>query len=181
MAHILQPAAVFAGTTDFTTQNAGDSEVKGLELEGSWNATDDLNIYGNYGYMDNKYTHLAAGAVGRFGPELDRTPESNAVLGFNYTVPATVMGGGISFGAQASWVDDYFIGSDNFEPEDLLDAHTLVNAQVGWLSDDDSWEVIVECKNCFDEEWFGNNFFTTLYTADPVRWGIRLKYRYGGG
>ena len=55
----------------------------------------------------------------------------------------------------------------------LIEAHTLVNAQVGWRNDD--WEAVVECKNCFDEEWFGTNLFNVLYTADPVRWGLRVK------
>lgn len=174
----LQIASVIPGTNIFGTNNAGDSEVKGLELEGSWNATDNLNIYGNLGWMDAEYTRLSpeAAATG-LGPELDRTPELNGLLGFNYTVPATALGGEIYFGGQASWTDDYFIGSDNFVPEDLIEAHTLVNAQVGWRSESNRWEVIVECKNCFDEEWLANNFFNTIYPADPIRLGIRLKYR----
>ncbi len=90
----------------------------------------------------------------------------------------TVLGGGIYFGGQLSWTDDYWIGTDNNPGEDLIEEHTLVHLHVGWLSDSDRWEVIVECKNCFDEEWLGNNFFNTIYPADPVRWGIRLKYRY---
>jgi iron complex outermembrane receptor protein len=175
----LQIASVIPGTTIFGTNNAGDSEVKGLEVEGSWNATDNLNFYGNLGLMDNEYTRLTmqAAATG-IGPDLDRTPDSNALLGFNYTVPASVVGGGIYFGGQASWTDDYWIGSDNNPTEDLIEEHTLVNLHVGWLSDSDRWEVIVECKNCFDEEWLGNNFFNTLFPSDPVRWGVRLKYRY---
>ena len=79
--------------------------------------------------------------------------------------------------ARQSWTDDYFIGSDNFVPEDLIEAHTLVNAQVGWRSESNRWEVIVECKNCFDEKWLANNFFNTIYPADPIRFGVRLKYR----
>ena len=175
----LQIAAVDPGTNVFGTTNAGDSEVSGLELEGSWNATDNLNIYGNLGLMDNEYTRLTAEAAATgLGPDLDRTPDASAMLGFNYTVAATVLGGGIYFGGQLSWTDDYFIGSDNEPVADLIEEHTLVNLHVGWLSDSDRWEVIVECKNCFDEEWIGNNFVSTIYPSDPVRWGIRLKYRY---
>ena len=114
-------------------------------MEGSWNATDNLNIYGNLGLMDNEYTRLTVEAAGTgLGPDLDRTPDANALLGFNYTVAPTVLGGGIYFGGQASWTDDYFIGSDNEPVADLIEEHTLVNAHVGWLSDSDRWEVIVE-------------------------------------
>ncbi len=174
----LQIAAVLPGTNIFGTNNAGDSEVKGLEVEGSWNATENLNIYGNLGLMDNEYTRLTQEAIDTgLGPDIDRTPDASALLGFNYTVAPTVLGGGIYFGGQLSWTDDYFIGSDNEPVADLIEEHTLVNLHVGWISDSDRWEVIVECKNCFDEEWIGNNFVSTIYPSDPVRWGIRLKYR----
>jgi iron complex outermembrane receptor protein len=160
----------------FITTNAGDSEVKGLELEVAASVTDDLRLYGSVGLMDGKYTRLSDGGVAAgIGPDLARTPDATANIGADYTVPATVLGGNFFLGGQVAWVDDYFMGNSN-QIETLIEAHTLVNAQVGWRND--NWEAIVECRNCADEEWFGTNLFDVLYTADPVRWGIRLKYNY---
>ena len=102
-------------------------------------------------------------------------PDANAMIGAEVTLPREILGGEVFFGGQAAWEDDYFMGNAN-EPETLIEAHTLVNAQVGWRSA--NWETVLECKNCFDEEWFGTNLFNTLYTADPVRWGLRLKYSF---
>jgi iron complex outermembrane receptor protein len=172
----LQIATVFPGSDEFLTLNAGDSETKGLELEVTAAVTDGLTIYGNLGLMDAKYTELSEAAIAaEVGPDPVRTPDANAMIGAEYNVPVKILGGGIFFGGLVSWEDDYYMGNAN-EPETLIEAHTLVNAQVGWRND--NWEAIVECKNCFDEEWFGTNLFNVLYTADPVRYGLRLKYMY---
>ncbi|MFQ5634883.1 MAG: TonB-dependent receptor [Gammaproteobacteria bacterium] len=169
----IQIATVFPGTTQFITNNAGDSEVKGLEIEVVLAATDDLTLYGNAGFMDSKFTRLSAGAVAAsIGPDPVRTPDANAMAGFEWMLPT-----GLFAGAQVSWEDDYFMGNSN-QANTLIDAHTLVNAQLGWRSEDEQWEVVGECKNCFDEEWFGTNLFNVLYTADPVRWGLRVRYSY---
>jgi len=159
----------------FITTNAGDSKIKGAEFEGAWAATDALRIYGNLGYMDGKYTRLSEGGItAGIGPEPTRTPEWTANVGGDYTFD-NVFNGEVFIGGQVAWVDDYFMGNSN-QIETLIEAHTLVNAQVGWRND--NWQAIVECRNCFDEEWFGTNLFNVLYTAEPVRYGIRLKYSY---
>jgi iron complex outermembrane receptor protein len=159
----------------FITTNAGDSKIKGAEFEGAWAATDALRIYGNLGYMDGKYTRLSEGGItAGIGPEPTRTPEWTANVGGDYTFD-NVFNGEVFIGGQVAWVDDYFMGNSN-QIETLIEAHTLVNAQVGWRND--NWQAIVECRNCFDEEWFGTNLFNVLYTAEPVRFGIRLKYSY---
>ncbi|MGI9344445.1 MAG: TonB-dependent receptor [Gammaproteobacteria bacterium] len=167
----IQIATVFPGTTAFITNNAGDTEVKGAELEVQVQATNNIRIFGNIGLMDAEYTRLSAGAVAAsIGPDPVRTPDSNAMIGAEWTLPRGFFAGG-----QVSWTDDYFMGNSN-QPETLIEAFTLVNAQVGWRSDNERWEVVGECKNCFDEEWFGTNLFNVLYTADPVRYNLRVKF-----
>jgi len=176
----IQIATVVPMTTIFITQNAGDSRVTGLEVEFQALPTENLSLYGNLGLMDAKFTRLSPAATDPLvdiGPDPVRTPDANGMLGFTYTVPPNVAGGSVFFGAQATWEDDYFMGNSNGS-ETLIDAHTLVNAQLGWRSGNGRWETIVECKNCLDEEWFGTNLFTVLYTADPVRYGVRVNFKY---
>jgi iron complex outermembrane receptor protein len=160
----------------FITTNAGDSKINGLELEVTFAATDNLTVFGNLGKMDGKYTRLSAGGLlAGIGPEPTRTPDTTAMIGAEYVVPTSILNGEVFVAGQATWWDDYFMGNDN-APNTLIKAHTLANAQVGWRND--AWEAVVECKNCFDEEWFGTNLFNTLYTADPVRWGLRVKRNF---
>ncbi len=170
----IQIATVFPGSTTFLTLNAGDTRVQGLELEVQSQATDNIRLYGNVGLMDAKYTRLTDAAIqSSIGPDPVRTPDANAMVGFEWTLPAGLFAGG-----QVAWTDDYFMGNSN-QPETLIKAFTLVNAQLGWRTSNERWEIIGECRNCFDEEWFGTNLFNVLYTADPVRWSLRVKFNYG--
>ncbi len=170
----IQIATVFPGSTTFLTLNAGDTRVQGLELEVQSQATDNIRLYGNVGLMDAKYTRLTDAAIqSSIGPDPVRTPDANAMVGFEWTLPAGLFAGG-----QVAWTDDYFMGNSN-QPETLIKAFTLVNAQLGWRTQNERWEIIGECRNCFDEEWFGTNLFNVLYTADPVRWSLRVKFNYG--
>ena len=50
---ILQTSGSYLTTTVIT--NAGQSEVKGLELETSFRVTDNLSLIANYGYTDSRY------------------------------------------------------------------------------------------------------------------------------
>jgi len=160
----------------FITTNAGDSKINGLELEVTLAATDDLTVYGNLGMMDGKYTRLSMGGMlAGIGPEPTRTPNSTIMVGAEYVVPRAILDGEVFFAGQATRWADYYMGNDN-APETKIEAHTLANAQAGWRND--NWEAVIECKNCFDEEWFGTNLFNTLYTADPVRWGLRVKRNF---
>ena len=160
----------------FITTNAGDSRIRGLELEVTAAATADLTIYGNLGLMDGEYTRLSAGGeLAGIGPDPTRTPDTTFNIGADYVSPREVFNGEVFLGGQLSWIDDYFMGNDN-APNTLIESHTLVNLQAGWRNDD--WETVLECKNCFDEEWFGTNLFNVLYTADPVRWNFRVRRNF---
>lgn len=160
----------------FITTNAGDSRIRGLELEVTVAATTDLTIYSNLGLMDGEYRFLSPGGVAAgIGPDPTRTPDTTFNIGADYVSPRPVANGEVFFGGQLSWIDDYFMGNDN-APNTLIESHTLVNLQAGWRNDD--WEAVIECKNCFDEEWFGTNLFNVLYTADPVRWNLRIKRNF---
>jgi len=167
----VQIATVFPGSTIFLTLNAGDTRVQGAEIEAQIQATNNILLFGNVGLMDAKYTRLTSAAVNSdVGPAPVRTPDASVTAGFEWNVP-----NGFFAGAMASWEDDYFMGNSN-GPETLIKDHLLINAQVGWRSDNDRWEIVGECKNCTDKDWFGTNLFNLLYTADPVRWNVRLKY-----
>ena len=51
----------FANLLGTSVQKA---EVKGLEIETNWRATDNIRVNLNVGYLDTKYKELGAGGVG---------------------------------------------------------------------------------------------------------------------
>jgi iron complex outermembrane receptor protein len=43
--------------------NAGASEYKGLEIEGTWFATDNLTLFATLGYIDAEITEILSGGT----------------------------------------------------------------------------------------------------------------------
>ena len=61
-------------STSPVTQNAGNAEIKGLELEMQSRIGDHFSLNANLGYMSAHYTEIIAGAAATTGPELPKTP-----------------------------------------------------------------------------------------------------------
>ena len=63
------------------TQNAGDAEIKGLEVEMQSRFGPHFSLSSSVGYMDAKYTRIRAGAQGFTGPVLPKTPRLKFSIG----------------------------------------------------------------------------------------------------
>ena len=74
------------GGTDSYSENVGDSEIKGIEMEASWKATDFLTFAATYAYIDAKF-------VNGFSGEQSALIGGTAGLG---TVPNAAAPGGFS-------------------------------------------------------------------------------------
>ena len=61
-------------STSPVTQNAGNAEIKGLELEIQSRLGAHFSLAGNLGYMDAKYTEVSQFAQATTGPVLPKTP-----------------------------------------------------------------------------------------------------------
>ena len=58
-------AAVFAGNTTFEVQNAAEATLQGVELDGRWQATDNLMLQAALGYLDFEYDEFPNQALRR--------------------------------------------------------------------------------------------------------------------
>jgi iron complex outermembrane receptor protein len=61
-------------STSPVTQNAGNAEIKGLELEMQSRLGEHFSLNGSVGYMDARYTEISVGAASTTGSELPKTP-----------------------------------------------------------------------------------------------------------
>ena len=72
-----------------TTQNIGDAEIFGLELEAEWLATDDLTLFFSGAVMEGEYKSLRPNIVASGGlttsSDLPALPDFKFTLGANYT------------------------------------------------------------------------------------------------
>jgi hypothetical protein len=68
--------------------------------------------------------------------------------------------------------------SPSNEPEASIPSTRLVNAQLRWTNAADKLSLIAECRNCTDRTWYDQNLFGMLYPAQPMRWNLRVQYRF---
>jgi len=150
--------------------NVGRSEATGLELEVTWKASRELEIYGNLGLIDANFEEALTFVPGTGAVDIsDRfsvtnTPETTANVGFSYNM--VVDSGDIIFNGNYNYRSSYSL----VELDNLLtqDSYGLLNLGVTWLSNDGHWSVALHGKNLTDEEYLvGNYAFIAPDPANP--------------
>ncbi len=139
--------------TRFT--NAGDVSTRGGELDFAWRPIPDLSFGGGVAYTDarvDSFNAPAGGAAVPAGTQLAFAPKWKGSLTVDYRLRT----GGpidISFGAQGSTQSSQlslFDASAAIRAAGLIDAYSLVDAQIGIVSRDDAFRISFVAKNLFD-------------------------------
>ncbi len=156
----------------FQVRNAAESTSQGVELDGAWRLTEELTIGGALAYLDSKYdsypgaacyilqraAYLAANPGATVpctqdlsGKDTNFAPEWSGNLYADYT---TSIGNGLylSVRGEINSTAEQIVQGDN-DPQDKIDARTLVNARVAIGAEDDSWEVSLLSRNLFDQHY----------------------------
>ncbi|WP_218353986.1 TonB-dependent receptor [Alteromonas lipotrueiana] len=184
------------GNTDDPTalqqrlRNAAETAAKGIELEATYVATDNLSFDIAYGYIDFeiKKNNAVPPLIG-----LASTPESTLNVATNYGMDTAY--GFFTFNANYYYRDDYLI----FETSDLIqqDGYGLLNLSVGWESMEGQWYGGLHLKNLTDEEYIvggydfvtrnedgsfgpglGNDTTLIGYYGDPRTVHLTVGYRF---
>ena len=164
----------FDGVVGFNVTNAGEATTQGLELDGRWQATDDLLISFSAGYLDFEFDSFPnsqcyfgedsdyppgsplAGLCDRSGDTREFAPELTANLGGQYFIP---IGSSMemTLGLDLIYSDDYFV-SPTLDPNLTQDSFTKLNGRIALGSDEGKWQVALLLENITDEEVlnFGN-------------------------
>ena len=191
--------SVFNGLT-FEVINAGSSESQGLEIENTYQATDNLVLNAAVTFLDATYGDdvlgLPAGRARGLSPDLAIT------AGFGYDRPVT---SDIDFFADAnySYLSEMYLAEGQcedatgaFVPFSQCDA-TLVNNQLALQEQDahgvfsaslglrapGNWSASVFCNNCFEEEFFTYAFNQPFVSGGapmgnpgaPQVYGVKLR------
>jgi iron complex outermembrane receptor protein len=163
--------------------NAGESEIKGMELQLTTQATEKLSINAGIGLLDAKYIELNYAGADLSGNTLPSAPKVNVNMMLNYDL----------WQSDSLWVqlhyDANYVSTQYFEPfnDDRLDqpGYTIHNARVNFSFDDENQKVSIYVKNLTDEEyatysvdltadWNGLFFFR----GAPRTFGIDYKYSF---
>lgn len=176
----------FDGGGGPVTQNAGQVDIKGLEIELTGLLTDNLQIDASIGYIDAEYDVLTEPTIALakaidLNSKLANTPESSASLGLQYS--HQMESGELAFRFDWSYSDDVFNDSQNSEFL-FQKAYSLVNASVRFTNQADTWDLILFGENITDERYIisgDSNFGLGFHEANfnrPAEYGVTARYRF---
>jgi iron complex outermembrane receptor protein len=205
----LQLPSVFVDANNavtFPPLNAGKARMDGVELEFQANVFEGFHIDGAVGYLGFQYQDL-----GRADPDFIRnnsppqltpaqreqnaraapckecrplrSPEWTGSLGLQYTAPLAGRGS-LTFRTDASYQSRVFYSANNIFRASQK-AYTLVDANIGWTSEDDSWTVALSGTNLTDKLYLNGalDFMESLGTNEgqygrPREWAVSVKRRF---
>lgn len=159
----LQTSA-FDGRLGFNVGN-GSADVKGIEVDGRWQATDQLYLSGSIAYLDFEWTKYdgqcyfnapatlfstrVPGNCNYDGFTNQLAPKTTAMLSAEYTWPIGNLE--LRTTLDATYSADYLI-SLTLDPNAKQDSYTKLNARIALAGEDRRWELAVVARNLTDEE-----------------------------
>jgi iron complex outermembrane recepter protein len=171
--------------------NAGDGEVKGVELEAVFRPVAGLSIDAAYNYFDFKYTFVDP-AVSTATPRpwhitaddtLPFSPKSKWSLGATYEF-ALANGSTIAPRVDYSHQASFYTNAAN-QPSNYIESYGLLNARLTWRSADQMLDVSLEGTNLSDKYYFTSRAdqlqaagHTDGAPGRPREWALTLKKRF---
>ncbi|MGX7894136.1 TonB-dependent receptor [Tsuneonella sp. HG222] len=180
--------------------NAGDADVKGIEVETTIQPIDGFMIDGAVSYLDFKYKRFGAYplpngttvSVGgptnlsgpQFGDYAPYTPKWKWSIGVQYEVDLGTAGS-LTPRFDAAYQSDIYTLSANRE-SNRLDSYTLANARLTWRNEDRDLDVSFEVTNLFDKYYLltsqdqtvGNQGYVLAQPGRPREWAVSVKKQF---
>ncbi len=165
----LSAAAFYYDYTDFqvvqviglsaVTRNAGDAEIRGLEVELSSMLTEHWVVSGAVTLLDTQYgdfinldgMYPERGFQNAKGNPLNKAPRTAINLGVAYSTPVQ-WGGRLTLRADAAYRSRTYFREFK-DKADSQGAYTVVNLNASWESEDRGWEARLYARNATDEEY----------------------------
>lgn len=162
------------------TANAGESEIKGFELELTVMPTDSLSLAANYTYLDATFTEYVDEGDDFSGNTISKSPENAYTLTANYSLEDfSGTGGALDLGVDYLWTDKVYGDNSNLQPE-IVDGYGLLNARAVYAAGSGQWDVSIWGKNLTDEEYpvhLPNFGVGTWYIFGPPRtFGVTFNW-----
>lgn len=170
----------------FRIQNAGESEIRGVEVEFSWFVLDNWEIKGAYGMSDAEFTELDSALVTGSTPEADEllTPPHVPKHTFNVASDLTfadVFGGRLDLHVDYVQRSKTYFDIGNSE-RIAQDSFGLVNARAAWTTRDETLEVALWGRNLADKEYRTMGFdvigLAAAFYGDPRTYGLMVTKRW---
>jgi len=143
----------------FQTTNVGSADLSGVELDFTWQITDNFRLAGNYGYLDTEANDLvlqtATGSSDFSGLPLRQAPENSYGLTASYALPTS--NGDYEFRAQFSHVDEQHFDFPTIT-ETVADEVDLLDLRINWVSSNEKYQLTLWSQNVTDEDYITHSF-----------------------
>ena len=154
--------SIFDGGVGFNVGNAAGADIMGLEVDGRWQATENLGFYGSVAWLDFEFTNFLNGQCYFGEPDpngdglCDRTGQTNqyvadysGAVGMDYYLPVS---DSLEFRATLDvlFSGDFYTAQNN-DPVTVQDAFAKVNLRLALAGDDGKWELALLGRNLTDE------------------------------
>lgn len=184
------------GVSNFL-ENAGGSQIAGLEAELMFAVTETLIISGGLGYLDTEYTELvlsdtetlnnAEDELDLSGNRLISAPEFSGNISIDWEL-INIDAGYLSWNVNANYqgLQWYSAYNDDGGYEHIKqDAYALVNSRLTWRGHMDDYSISIWGKNLTQEEYdayainlqagFGFDYFQP---GAPMTFGMEVSYQF---
>ena len=161
-----------------TVENAGKSEARGVEFEGTFNLTDNFVLRTTVGYLDSEITEVDAGVIGiGQGDSPALTPKWTVMVAPSYFVELDD-GALISINVDYSFRDE-MQGQSAFNPYEMIDSRELVGVNIGYEPAAGDWSISLYGKNVFNEVYdqgrlAQNGYVGIVRSNDRSEFGIKF-------
>ena len=160
------------------TRNAGDAEIRGLEVELSSMLSEHWMVSGAVTLLDTEYgefinvdgMHAELGFQNAKGNPLNKAPKTAFNVGVAYTTPLQ-WGGRLTLRADAAYRSRTYFREFK-EKADSQSAYTVVNLNAGWESEDRGWEARLYARNATDEAYITSVLGSATTGARLGSWGM---------
>lgn len=163
-------------TTTLLTLNSGRSEIKGAELEGSYQFSSRLGLEFGAGYVESRFKDFDSSSGDFSGNEFPYAPHYNYSLGLNYRHE-----NGWFTNLSYSYSDGAYTDNENRE-ELRADSYGLLNGRLGYSGE--NYSVYLYGQNLLDDFYVTDHFlneslgFEGLVIGDPREVGIVIDVSF---
>jgi iron complex outermembrane receptor protein len=178
----------FLEFTSFTTDNAAEATIKGIEVESLFLPLPNLMLMANLTWLDAKFDdYQFTPTIDLSGETLNRAPEYTVALTAEYDWQIG-RAGTLTARADYYWQDDVYYRVQNI-PRHRGDSFSTTDLRLLWTSAEGHWTVDLYVENVTDEDnqrgltvsdglSTGNNSFVSYFP--PRTYGVRLNWQTGG-
>jgi len=165
--------------------NAGEADVRGVEIELTAYPVEGLMLDFSYGRLDFEYRQLSDDALASqmdYGMVMPYLSRHQASLGIQYSIGFSA--GNLVPRLDAHYYSDFFSTAINSEAS-RIKGQALANARMSWQPHAADWELSAGVTNLFDSYYHNNILdvvnFSGVMTQNPGRpreWFVSIKYHF---